>query len=64
MYLKFANECKIENQDGKSYITLNIEEDSIDSMSNDLSKIEILLKARSYDPDVTFDDTKLQIELK
>lgn len=62
--LKFANECKLENQDGKSYITLNIEEDSIDSMSNDLSKIEILLKARSYDPDVTFDDTKLQIELK
>jgi hypothetical protein len=63
--LKFqSGESKIGTIEGKSFILLNVEEDSVEYFTSDIDKITDLLKSYNFDPDVSFDDTTLKIELK
>jgi uncharacterized protein YktB (UPF0637 family) len=54
----------IGNEEGTISISINLEGHSIDEIYNSLLKIDSILKSYKLNPDITFSDTNLKIELK
>jgi hypothetical protein len=60
----FGLEVKLFGYDGQVFIRINLDESDVDLIHNDLVSFSILFKKYKMNPDITFMDTYLKIELR
>jgi uncharacterized protein YqkB len=60
----FDSETKVVGNEGVVFIRIDLEDSSIDEIHNTLSSMSVILRKHKLDPDLTFSNTYLKIELK
>ena len=60
----FELEVRLYGYEGQVFLRVDLDETDIDLIHNDLTSLYVLLKKYKMDPDITFKDTFLKIELK
>lgn len=60
----FELEVKLYGYEGKVFVRVDLDETDINLIHNDLTSLSVLFRKFKMDPDITFTDTYLKIELR